>query len=394
MKTCQIAVISVISLLLLSAVMGGGFYLAGQSPEAVGKGNAFVATANTAAAVYYNAAGLSQIDSSSLQVGFYAVSVDVEARVGGGDFDVDDDIQVVPQIYAAFRLNEKVVLGLGVNSPFGLASDFGDNTSFRTTATRSEITYATVWTVASYQVNENLSIGGGFGFHHADVTLRRGVFPTPIGDELTLEGEDEAISWTVSALWQPSEKHSFGVVYRSETDFTLEGSAELVGPITPFRNDAQVDFSTPATFAVGYSYRPNSKWNIEANVEWVNWDSLGTLTVEQDGGADSQLPFEYEDAFVYSIGAEYNFGNGYFARCGYNFIESAQPDEFFSPAVADADRQFISLGLGYKGENWSWDAAYQFGFSDREVDSALDPSVNGRFETRVHSFSTSVRYDF
>ena len=388
----QVTALSVASLILQGAVLADGFRLAGQSPEAVGKGNAFVATANTAAAVYYNAAGLSQIDESSVQVGFYAISVDVEARVDGGDFDVDDEVQVVPQIYSAFRLNEKVVLGLGINTPFGLSSDWGDDTSFRTTATRSELEYLTVSAVASYQVNEHLSIGGGVAFNHADIDLRRGIGFLP-NDELSFEGDDQAISWTVSVLWQPSEKHSFGAVYRSETDFTLEGTVEAF-PFSP-RNNGQVDFSTPATFAVGYSYRPNKKWNIEVNVEWTNWDDFGTLTLEQDGGVDDlDIPFEWEDSFIYSIGAEYDMGNGYLVRFGYNFIESAQPDEFYNPAVADADRHWLTAGLGYKGESWSWDAAYQFAFSDRAVDSALDPSVNGRYKTRAHSLSLTVRHDF
>jgi len=384
------AAFSAASLMLQGTVMADGFHLAGQSPEAVGKGNAFVATANTAAAVYYNAAGLSQIDASSVQVGFYAIAIDTEARVAGGKFDLDDDIQVVPQIYSAFRLNEKVVLGLGINSPFGLSSDWGNDTTFNTTATSSELEYATVWAVASYQVNECFSVGGGLGFHHADIDLRRSLgFPD---SEFSFQGEDQAISWTVSALWQPSEKHSFGAVYRSKTDFTLEGKVNIV-PLLP-QNNGQVDFSTPATFAVGYSYRPNKRWNIEVNVEWVNWDDFGTLILEQDGAPDTPIPFEWEDSFVYSIGAEYDFGNGYLGRVGYNFIESSQPDEFYNPGIADADRHWLTLGIGHKGESWSWDAAYQYAFSDRDVDSALDPSVNGDYKTRAHSFSLTARYDF
>ena len=370
--------------------MADGFHLAGQSPEAVGKGNAFVATANTAAAVYYNAAGLSQIDESSLQVGFYAISIDTEAKVGGGKFKLDDDIQLAPQIYSAFRINEKVVLGLGINSPFGLSSDWGDNTSFRSTATSSELKYATAWFVGSYQVNECFSLGGGIGVHHADIDLRRGIAAP--GDEFSFKGDDQAVSWTVSALWQPSEKHSFGAVYRSKTDFTLEGKVEAF-PYAP-QNNGQIDFTTPATFAVGYSYRPNKQWNIEVNVEWVNWDELGTLTLEQDGAPGTPIPFEWDDSYVYSIGAEYDFGNGYLGRFGYNFIESSQPDQFYNPGIADADRHWLTIGLGHKGECWSWDAAYQYAFSDREVDSAMDPRVNGDYKTRAHSFSLTARYEF
>ncbi|MBT8044539.1 MAG: outer membrane protein transport protein, partial [Verrucomicrobiae bacterium] len=361
-----------------------GFHLAGQSPEAVGKGNAFVATANSAAAVYYNAAGLTQLEDSSVQVGFYSIDLDIEARTAGGTYSTQQDIQIAPQIYSAFRVNDKWVMGVGLNSPFGLASEWSDNSSFRTTATSSELEYATLWVVGGYEVSETLSVGGGIGFHHADIDLRRGIAAP--GDEFSFQGDDQAVSWTLSVHWKPSEKHAFGVVYRSETDFTLQGRSEA-RPYLPSES-AQVELTTPATLAVGYSYRPNERWNIEANVEWVDWSVLGTLVLEQ-GSGNQAIPFEWEDALIYSIGAEYDFGNGYLGRFGYNFIESAQPDTFYNPGVGDADRHWLTCGIGRRSECWSWDLAYQYAFSNRTVTGAVGPfaAANGEYKSRFHSLS-------
>lgn len=366
-----------------------GFHLAGQSPEAVAKGNAFVATANTAAAVYYNAAGLTQIEDSQIQVGFYSIDLDIEARTAGGKYKTQQDIQVAPQIYSAFRLSDDFVMGVGLNSPFGLASEWSDNTSFRTTATESMLTYATLWLVGGYEISDTLSVGGGVGFHYADIDLRRGIaWP---GDEFSFEGDDQAFSWTMSLHWQPCEKHAFGAVYRSETDFTLKGRSEAA-PYFPSES-AKVDLTTPATFAIGYSYRPNQCWNIEANIEWVDWDVLDTLTLEQ-GSGDQPFPFEWEDTFIYSIGAEYDFGNGYLGRFGYNYIESAQTDKYYNPGVGDADRHWLTCGVGHKGETWSWDLAYQYAFSDNTVSGSLNPGVDGKYKSRFHSLSLAARYEF
>jgi len=370
-----------------------GFHLAGQSPEAVGKGNAFVATANTAAAVYYNAAGLTQLDGSSVQVGFYSIDLDIEARTAGGKSNTKQGIQVAPQIYSAFRVSDKAVFGVGLNSPFGLASEWSDTSSLRTTATVSELSYVTLWLVGGYEVSDTLSVGGGIGIHHADISLQRGI-GVP-GDEFSFEGDDQGISWTLSVHWKPVEKHTFGAVYRSKTDFTLEGEREVrPAAYGIVDTSAKVDFTTPASLAVGYSYRPNEKWNLEANIEWVNWGDFGTLVLEQDGAGNLALPFEWEDAFIYSIGAEYDFGNGYLGRFGYNFIESAQPDANYTPGVGDADRHWLTCGVGHRGEVWSWDAAYQYAFSDRNVTGAIDPTVNGRYKSRFHSLSLSARYEF
>lgn len=382
------------------ALLADGFHLAGQSPEAVAKGNAFVATADTSAAVYYNAAGLTQIEDSQVQLGFYSIDLDIEARTAGGTFKTQQDIQIAPQIYSAFRITDEFVMGVGLNSPFGLASEWSDTTTFPFTATESELKYATLWLVGGYEINEALSVGGGVGFHYADITLDRFVaIPTggdPLIDEFRFEGDDQAVSWTLSLRWQPCEKHAFGAVYRSETDFTLKGKSQILGTVdlNPFSQNASVDLTTPATFAVGYSYRPNRCWNIEANIEWVDWDVLDVLVLDNSLTSDEPFPFDWEDAFIYSVGAEYDFGNGYLGRFGYNFIESAQTDTFYNPGVGDADRHWLTCGIGHKGETWSWDLAYQYAFSNHTVSGAFDPGVNGKYKSRFHSLSFAARYEF
>ena len=184
-------------------------------------------------------------------------------------------------------------------------------------------------------------------------------------------------------------------LYRSETDFTLKGESKVVGFPVPTQ-DAQVDLTTPETFAVGYSYRPCREWNFEVNVEWVDWDVMGTLVLEQDLTGDEPIPFEWEDAVIDSVGAEYDFGHGYKGRLGYNFIESAQTEEYYNPGVGDADRHWITCGLGHEGECWSWDVAYQYAFSDRTVNDAVGPfaGANGKYKSRFHSLSLTARYDF
>ena len=50
-----------------------GFRLADQDAEATARGEAFVATADNASAIYYNPAGITQISSNSLRGGLYGI---------------------------------------------------------------------------------------------------------------------------------------------------------------------------------------------------------------------------------------------------------------------------------------------------------------------------------
>ena len=157
---------------------------------------------------------------------------------------------------------------------------------------------------------------------------------------------------------------------------------------------------TPATLAVGYSYRHNSRWNIEANIEWVQWEKLDTLTLKNSSPLlpNVSIPFNWNNSFIYGIGATYQLDSGYNISFGYSYMENSQPDKTFTPAVSDANRQWLSLGVGRKIESWSWDLSYQYAFSDRSVKNTSDlfgdPLPDGDYKSRIHSVGFSVQYDF
>ena len=287
---------------LAGLVTANGFYIPVQAPEATARGNAFVATADTAAAVYYNAAGLTQLEKTTIQAGLYGVTLGLDAKAGGSSYSSTDDWQLIPQIYAAMPVNDKLVLGLGLNTPFGLSTEWGNDTPFRNSvgAIKAEIKYATLWAVAAYELSDTVSVGVGMGISQVDGELHTGanVLGPFFGPDNVLEftGDDVAVSWTASVRWQPNEKHAFGLVYRSQTDFDVEGRSQITG-VTP-KGKSSLDLITPATLAVGYSYRPCDQWNIEANIEWVGWDKLNTLTLENQislqNGPIGDIPITFD----------------------------------------------------------------------------------------------------
>jgi long-chain fatty acid transport protein len=380
-------------LLAATPLLGNGFYVPVQAPEATGKGNAWMATADTAAAVYYNAAGLTQIDSPEVIVGGYAIMLGLEADLdSGADEKADNDWAFLPQIYAAVPIyNDKLVAGFGINTPFGLATDWDENSQFRYLATETELTYATGWAVLGYELTETLSIGGGFGVHHAD--LKYGQVTNLSGTDFASEfnGDDEGLSWTISTRWQPHEQHAFGLVYRSKTDFTLDGDYEIDGVLN---NSSTLDFMTPSTLAGGYSYRPCKEWNFEANIEWVNWDELNSLDLKQ-GGTTTPVAFNWESNFIYSVGATRYFENGWNVSAGYNFIENSMPDSTFTPGVADADRHWLNAGVGRQYDSFRWNFAYQYAFSENDVSGSPGPGLaDGNFKSKFHGIMLNCDWQF
>lgn len=377
----------------VEGVSANGFYIPVQAPEATGRGNAWLATADTAAAVYYNAAGLTQLQQNEFSLGIYSIDLGIEAETASGSYENGSSWAFIPQIYGAFPVNERTVLGFGLNTPFGLATEWPDQSQFRQLAIDTELRYLTAWMVLGYRITDEFSIGGGMGIHVADAELVQGIGFAPSTDRLRFEGDGEALNWTVSARWAPCEEHSFGAVYRSKTDFTLDGDARTRIGAASLIEDASLDFITPATAGIGYAFRPDECWIFEANLEWVNWEELDDLTLSKVSGP-AVLPFRWKSNFIYSVGATRFFENGWNASIGYNYIENSQPDATFNPGISDADRHWVNVGVGRKYENVEWNFAYQYAFSDRDVSGSPFGLADGTYRSRFHALMMNCRWSF
>ncbi len=382
----------VAALLLTPAwIHAAGYYLPNQDALATAKGNAFVATADNASAVFYNAAGMTQLEEPEFQLGAYAIVLGNKVKMNGETYKAKDELQVAPSLFYVAPLNEKISYGLALNSPFGLGTEWGRDTPFRTVVTEARLMYLSGTSAIAYKVTDTLSVGAAFSVNYADLTLEQGIaFPS---NYLRFEGDGFGVSGSLSVLWQPAEKHSFGASYTTKSTFDLEGRTS--SDVLPDDRSAGIDFMAPARASIGYSFRPKPGWNFEVNVEWLDWDSLNTLTLESDSvGGSIGVPFEWKSSFIYEAGVSYTTPDGYVFAAGYDYNANSQPDENFTPGVSDANRHWFNVGFGRKGECNDWMIAYQFGYSNRSVDDAVNPLANGRYESRHHALVLSWQHRF
>ena len=118
------------------------------------------------------------------------------------------------------------------------------------------------------------------------------------------------------------------------------------------------------------------------------------------GGADviliPEIPFNWEANFMYGFGASYHLNDRWTYSAGYIYIENSQPDDTFNPAVADANRHWLSAGVSYASDDWTVDLAYQYAFSDRSVnaDLPLGGAVNGDYDSEFHGLMLSLNRQF
>src|SRR2546425_2167260 len=129
-----------VSLLVLgtvvpSSLLALGIRVPDQDAEAIVRGNAFVATADNPSAIYYNPAGITQLEGHNFRVGAYVIALGSEFTGRGLQVDTKDDIQPVPEFYSTYTpKNSPLSFGFGSYSPYGLNLEWPDSAGFRALA--------------------------------------------------------------------------------------------------------------------------------------------------------------------------------------------------------------------------------------------------------------------
>jgi long-chain fatty acid transport protein len=389
-------------LLAGSPVFGLGFRIPNQDAEAIARGNAFVATANNASALYYNPAGITQLDGFRVQLGLHALSANADyTSPAGNEAETEFEISPVPQIYATAALPKTpLTLGLGVYVPHGLGLEWPEDTGFRTLALEGRMTYATLNPVVAWRIGDGLSIAAGPTFNYADLEIRRGVVVP--GDEFRFKGDGVAFGFSAGVLWQPHEKWSFGASYRSETTVDFDGTTRVQSlvPVIPSGSESSTaEMPFGQVVIAGVSFRPTPHWNFEVNVDWTDWDTMNTVMLEQRSG-DLPFPLNWESSFLYEVGASYYFDSGLYLAAGYFYSENSTTTRNFTPLLPDTDLHVGSLGVGHQGKRWRWAIAGQLitgpprTVEGSESSSLIGESADGDYRWLNWSVNVSAGYRF
>jgi long-chain fatty acid transport protein len=155
------------------AVGSAGFTNQVTGVKALGMGNSFVALADDPSAVFFNAAGLTQLTSPSAYFAVYphANLNKIFSRQRTTD-SMKPVTPVVPNLYLTMPIsNGRWALGLGINFPYGLETHWDKSSPLRFEATDSELVHANYSSVVAFKVNERVSVGGGLTYARTSASL-------------------------------------------------------------------------------------------------------------------------------------------------------------------------------------------------------------------------------
>ncbi|GLK55527.1 long-chain fatty acid transport protein [Methylopila capsulata] len=400
-----------------SSAMAGAFGLREQS--ATGQGMSFAGMAagggDSISGMFWNPAVVNQVttfQSEQHVTGVFPSSkIDVSdatrrniGAVTGGTGATGDSGDIgqgalLAAGYNAYRISDKVAVGLAVTSPFGLVTDPHGAWGGQVLARSSKVMSVNVSPTLGVTLTDWLSIAGGVQIQYFDIRLRRATGLLPTSPSATLTGDDVGFGFTAGFTVTPAEGTSIGVGFRSAIKHKLEG--KLKTPEGDSKIDA--DVTLPETVSVGVRQAITPDLTILGGVEWTNWSRLGTINVKaRNGGATlTSLPFEYEDGWFFSAGAEYAFSPQFTGRAGVGYELSPITNKNRDVRLPDDDRWWLSAGGAYNySDRLSFDLGYSYVFVpgrskiDVELPAPLPFNFEATSKSNVHIVSASVRYKF
>lgn len=354
-------------------VQAAGFALKEQSASA--QGNSFAgatAGADDISYMFFNPAGLTQHDGNQAVVVLSYIAPKNETNdaatspnVGGeaSSGDVGEDA-FVPAAYLMWSASPDLKLALGINTPFGLSTEYSQTWAGRFDAVESSIMTVNLNPTIAYRVSPTFSIGAGIQIEYIDATLSN----MSAGGLAEVNGNDWGYGVTLGALFEPSESTRIGLGYRSQISHTLDGDLSIGG--TPIFG-ITADFVAPDIVTAGIYHDVNDQLALMAEADWTRWSTFDELRVVNDGGATVGLtPENWDDVWFFAVGATWKPTEQWTIRGGLAYDQSPIPDATRTPRLPGEDRTWISLGAQFApSANLSFGAGYTHIFVD---DSTVD----------------------
>jgi len=386
-----------LAILLFSspAARAVGFRLPNQDPVGIARGNAFAATADNPSAIYYNPAGITQLEGQSLSAGLYLVSAgDTFEGSSGTTAETKSKFQPVPQLYYVNSPKDlPFSFGFGVYVPYGLSLNWGPDPPFRDAAERASLLYVTANPIIAWKVTPTLSVAVGPTINYSKAKLFQG-FDAVQSHEFHFVGDDTDFGFNAGVRWQPCDQWAFGVNYRYLTTLNYQGHSQFSPILPPTSTSASIRF--PQYVVGGISFRPTENWNFEVDVDWTDWDNVDQIVFHGTTGGDIVFPLNYQSSFMYEFGVTRKLPKGFFVSAGYFYSENSSPQKYFNPIVPDANLHLFNLGLNHKGRRWDWAASYTFAINpgSQVSGSVFGPTVDGTYRTVNQAINVSATLKF
>lgn len=344
-----LASVGVSSAWLSTAADAAGFALIEHG--ASGLGNAYAgasAVSHDASTVWFNPAGMSEIDGRQAIVGLHLLSsntrwTDEGTRLGaalggaeasGPETEEPGTLTALPNLYFVAPINSQWSYGLSIGVPFGSSTEYDSDWKGRYTTVKSGIQVIDINPAMSYQASDKVRLGFGLSVQQLSAELgndvdsgavclnfggnenvsfsqtdcvNQGLTPGVEENDSTakISGDSVSVGFNLGALFLPTDDVKIGLAYRHSVDHELDGDADFTvnGRLRSLLDgntnantqgltrgvltdrSATAEVELPASFSISGAWQAQDNVELLADLTWTGWSSLDELRIVFDNPA-------------------------------------------------------------------------------------------------------------
>ena len=403
----KLTAIAAFGLMLLggpATANASGFALYTHGARELGRINSVVASPEGPVSSFFNPATLPELPGNQVEAGTILIFPSIKFRSAstGETEETKSQVFYPGTIFGVYHLNDMLTVGLGVNSPFGLGTEWPEDWEGRYIATNAEIETFLFNPNLAWKVTDTFTLAGGVDLLLGDTALEKHISPFLPGAKQRFSGNGHGWGYNLGLLWKIKKDLSLGVSYRSGIDLEFKGDVHFVD--APFPNTgAKVDVNLPPQVFTGLAYQVNDNLVVEIGGRWEGWSRYEKLHVYFDQPVAGQLfgitEKNWEDTLAFNTGVRYSVDPTLDVLLGYLYEDNPVPDDTFEPSVPASEKHMLSLGAAKRFGRVKTAITYLYGkYKDRDKDNLVGAefglTANGEYKQDTHMVGVSVNVEF
>ena len=439
--------LSLCALLSLSFAMpqqasaeGFSTYLEG-SARAMSLAGGLVARGGDASVISYNPAAMTRLEGTQFQanLGITQMYWGVDSYLDGKNYHSSHQTWPIPSWYLSHQWSDKVWLGIGQFTRFGLGVKYPQNWMGGFNLQAVQLITSSINPNIAYKLNDVFSIAVGAEVLYADMQMRKnmgaGLAGAQIGGpefagDMNLNGHGFAFGGNVALHAQFNDQWSAGLTYRAPMSLKVNGKARWdnamvaagVASMLPgsspnmpalgqammtgkgVKNKVRGTIHLPDSFAFAVAYKPTKTLSIEAGATYTLWSRFADFNIYMKDPLNgwNNNAKHWRNNWAFNISGEWWATDWMALRLGFVFDKSPNNYGNGDYMMPSNGRKYYTAGIGFKWDKWTLDLAYMYAHNHEQnynesfvSHMGANGVVPGRTtHPHAHNFGIGIGYKF
>jgi len=290
----------------------------------------------------------------------------------------------------AFKVNDKLYLGLGMAASSGFGVDFSDVVPDNpmippTQGFQQVVTTKGFFKLApslAYKVSDKLSLGASLNIGYQSLAMSNPMFILP-------QNQQFGFGVTLGGIYHINNAFQLGVSWISKTNMSDHEFNTPNGKVT-------MDMDVAQQLGMGLAYK-SSGWLVEADIKWINFsDTMDSVDMVTPGGTNA-IKFGWDDQIVYSLGVQKQVSEKTQLRAGLNYGASPIEEDDVDNNLGSVAIPELHLSLGATrqlSDKVSGSISYTHAFENELTSSNTTPAGTNTIKISQNVLYLQVAYQY